>query len=327
MALNGIEKAAIFLSAVGEEAAAEIFKLLDMKDVGKISTNMTRLKSLSKNEIETVLGEAGDKLNKGDVRIGGGDYVRKVLSKGLGEESASRILEMASKDNTLDALRWIDSKTLSNFLISEHPQTIALVLCLLEPSQASEVLSSLPEALKADVAMRIATTERIPENAIEELEGVLRGHLEVSKGKGRKLGGVKTVAEILNQCDRTTEGLILEKIEEQNNALSESIRQLMFVFDDLVNVDDRGIQSILKEVATEDLSLALKTASEGLKEKIFRNMSQRAAEILKEEMELKGPVKVTEVEKAQQNIVKVARKLEQEGRIALAGRGGEELVV
>jgi len=326
MSFTGHEKAAIFLSTIGEEAASEILKNLDMKDVGRISTYMTRLKTISKIEVDTVFREISDKLSKGDMRVGGDEYVKKILSKGLGEENASKIIEMASKQSTIDSLRWIDSKTLANFLMTEHPQTITLILCLLEPTQASEVLGSLPDALKADVAMRIATTERIPADAIEELEAVLKGHLDASKSTGKKLGGIKTVAEILNQCDRSTESMILEKIEASNAVVADSIRQLMFVFDDLVNVDDRGIQMILKEVSTEDLSLALKTTSEVLKEKIFRNMSQRAAQILKEDMEVKGPVKVSEVEKSQQNIVKIARKLEEEGKLMLGGRGGEELV-
>ncbi len=327
MAFSGYEKAAIFLGAVGEETAAEILKALDIKEVGRISTHMTRLKSVRRADVDAVLSEVTERLSKGDMRLGGDEYVKKVLSRGLGEESANKILEMASKESTLDALRWVDSKTLSNFLMTEHPQTIALILCLLEATQASEVLSALPETLKADVAMRVATTERIPANAIEELEEVLRGHLDVSKSQGRKLGGVKTVAEILNQCDRSTESMIIEQIETQNAVLADSIRQLMFVFDDLVNIDDRGIQAVLKEISTEDLSIALKTASDALKEKIFRNMSQRAAQILKEDMEVRGPVKVTDVEKAQQNIVKIARRLEEEGKIVIGGKGGEELVV
>jgi flagellar motor switch protein FliG len=204
---------------------------------------------------------------------------------------------------------------------------VALILSLLEAAQAAEVLALLPEKIKDDVVKRIAATEQIPESILSELEEVLRGQLDVNKGKGRKVGGIKTVAEILNHSDRLTEQAILEKIEKENPNLADSVRKFMFVFDDLIQVDDKGIQAILKEIRTEDLSLALKTASNVLKEKIFKNMSQRAAQILKEEMELKGPVKVSEVEKAQQNIVKISRKLETEGRIVIAGRGGDELIV
>ncbi len=327
MPMSGYEKAAIFLSTLGEDTAAEVLKGLDVKEIGKITMHMSRLKKITRETVDNVLKEVSDSISRGDLRVGGAEFVKKMLSKGLGEDGATKILELASKEGPLESLRWVDAKTLVNFLVTEHPQTIALIICLLEPTQAAEVLSALPETIKSDVAMRIASTDRIPEHAIEELKEVLKGQLEMGKTKGKKLGGTKTIAEILNQCDRSTEQSVLGKIEEQNNVLADSIRKLMFVFDDLVKVDDRGIQMILKETGTEELSLALKTASEALKEKIFKNMSQRAAQILKEDMQTKGPVKVSDVEKAQQNIVKLARKLETEGKIILAGRGGEELVV
>jgi flagellar motor switch protein FliG len=326
MAISGYEKAAVFLSVVGEEVAAEILKSLDVKEVGRISTHISRLQSMKQEEISDVFKEIEGEISKGAVHLGGEEYVKKMLSKGLGDESADKILELASKEDTIDALRWVDSKTLSNFLVTEHPQTIALVLCLLEPAQASDVLATFPDKLKADIAMRVAQTERLPKSAIEELNDVLKGQIDVGKGKGTKFVGTKAIAEILNRTDRSTEQMILENIETQNNILADSIRQLMFVFDDLVKLDDRGIQMILKEISTEDLSLALKTASDALKEKIFRNMSSRAAEILKEDMEVKGPVKVSDVSKAQQNIVRVTRKLEEEGKISIGGKGGEELV-
>ncbi len=326
MAIGGYEKAAIFLSIVGEETAAEIMKSLDVKEIGRISTHMSRLQSMKQTELDGLFMEIEGEISKGAVHFGGEEYVKKVLSKGLGDESAVQILELASKEDTIDALKWVDSKTLSNFLMTEHPQTIALVLCLLESAQASEVLATFPDKLKADISMRIAQTERLPKGAIDELNEVLKGQIDVGKGKSTKFIGTKAIAEILNRTDRSTEQMILENIEMQNNVLADSIRQLMFVFDDLVKLDDRGIQMILKEISTEDLSLALKTASDALKEKIFKNMSQRAAEILKEDMEVKGPVKVSDVSKAQQNIVKVTRKLEEEGKISIGGKGGEELV-
>jgi len=326
MALKGYEKAAIFLSSIGEDAAAEVLKGLDVKEIGQITMHMTRLKTVSKVTMETVLQEATGSMARGDIRMGGEDFVKKVLSKGLGEDGASRMLEQASKEGPLDSLRWVEVKTLVNFLLTEHPQTIALIICLLDPVQAAEVMQALPEAIKVDVAMRIATIERIPETALEDLKEVLKGQLDMGQNKGKKLGGSRTVAEILNQCDRVTEQVVMGKIEEQDNVLADSIRKLMFVFDDLAKVDDRGIQMILKEVSTEELTLALKTTSEILKEKIFKNMSQRAAEILKEDMQTRGPVKVSDVDKAQQNIVKIARKLETDGKLVLAGRGGEELV-
>lgn len=326
MPLSGYEKAAIFLSSVGEEAAAEVLKYLDEKEIGNISIYMTKLKRIKQTTIHEVLKEAKEMISKGDMHIGGEEFVKKILSKRLGEETATKILQKASDESLLDALKGVDSKILSNFLAGEHPQTIALVICLLEPMQAASVLTSLPDALMADVAMRIAKTERIPESAIEEINEVLKGQLDMGRGKEKKLGGVKTIAEILNQCSRTNEQTILERINEENNVLAESIRQNMFTFDDLLKVDDRGIQTILKEISRENLSLALKTTSEDLKERIFKNMPQRAVIILKEEMQTRGPVRVSEVEKAQQTIVSVARRLEAEGTIILSGRGGEDLV-
>jgi flagellar motor switch protein FliG len=327
MEYSGIEKAAIFLISIGEEAAAEIMKNLELHQVGMITACMSRLKAIKNQDVEEIMREVGHKINSGDVHVTGGDYIKKILKKGLGEDNASKILELAAKESSLDSLKWVDAKTLANFLFNEHPQTVALILSLLETAQAAEVLAKLPEHLKEDVVKRIAVTENIPESAISELEEVLKGQLEMKKKKGRRVGGIKTVAEILNHSDRATEQMILEKMEKENQKLVDSIRQLMFVFDDLIQVEDRGIQMILKEVRTEDLSLALKTASNNLKEKIFKNMSQRAAQILKDEMESKGPAKVSEVEKAQQNIVKIAQKLETEGKIIIAGRGGEDLIV
>ena len=327
-ALNGYEKSAILMTLVGEETAAEVLKNLDMKEVGKITAQMSRLKSIRKETLESVLKELTGIISQEDIHyVAGDEYIKKVLSKGLGEDNASKVLERALKDAPLDSLRWVDPWTLANFLMSEHPQTIAFILCLLEPVRAAEILEFFNESLRADVALRIATTERIPETAIEEIRDALEGQLDLGgAGTGIKVGGMKTIAEILNHSDRSTEEALFQKIEEQDKPLAESIRELMFVFDDLAELDDRSLQMVLKEVTTEELSLALKTATEGLKGKIFRNMSQRAAEILKDEMATKGPVKVSDVEKAQQKIVGVARKLEQEGKIVIGGRGGEELV-
>jgi len=167
MPLSGYEKAAIFLSTLGEDAASEVLKGLEVKEIGQITMYMTRLKRVSRDTIDNVLKEVSDNVSKGDIRVGGAEYVKKVLSRGLGEDGASKIMEMASKEGPLESLRWVDAKTLVNFLVTEHPQTIALIICLLEPLQAAEVLSALPETIKGDVAMRIASTDRIPENAIE----------------------------------------------------------------------------------------------------------------------------------------------------------------
>lgn len=325
--MNGYEKVAIFLSSVGEEVASQILRSLDSQDIGKVSSYMAKSKKKDNEKLEVVMREAMEKVTGGEISFGSDDYMKNILMRGLGEDGAEKILEMVSKESPLDALKWVDSKTLSNFLVSEHPQTIALVLCILESEKAAEVLTQLPENIRADVAMRVATTEKIPESAMEEIGSVIKGQLDTGKGgDGWVFQGTKVIAEILNQCERNTEQNILETIEGENDTMAESIRELMLVFDDLEKIDDRGIQMILKELSTEDLSLALKTASDILKDKIFGNMSQRAVQILKEEMETMGPVKVSDVEGAQQNIVRAARKLDEEGKIVIAGRGGEELI-
>ena len=328
MPLSGYEKAAIFLTTVGEEAATEVFKCLDMEDIGKISQHMTRLKKVKRTAVVEVLKEAHEIIARGDLHHAGGEeFLKRILSKRLGEDGATKMLQMASQESPFDTLKSVDSRTLMNLLIREHPQTIALILCLLEPVQAAKVLTSLPDELMSDVSMRIANIESIPENAIEEINEVLKGQLNANKSKGKKLSGVKTIADILNQCNRNNEQVILEKIYEHNNTLAESIKRSMFTFEDLVKIDDRGIQNVLKEIGTEDLAVALKTTSEALKEKIFKNMSQRAVQMLKEEMQTKGPIRVSDVEKAQQTILSITKKLEADGKIVLAGKGGEELIV
>ena len=328
MVMNGYEKAAIFLSSVGEETAAQILKGLDQEIIGRITSYMSKMKKSDRTKIESVFAETLEKVNSGDIKqLGGEDYVKKILTRGLGNENAEKILEMVGKESPLESLKWVNPKTLSSFLVTEHPQTIALILCLLEAEQAAAVIEVLPEHIRGDVAMRVATTERIPDSALVEIEEVLKVQLDIGKAnQGVTFHGTKAIAEILNHCERNTEQKILEKIEGQNNPMADSIRELMLVFDDLDKVDDRGIQLILKEISTEDLTLALKTASDSLKQKIFKNMSQRAVQILKEEMEARGPVKVSDVEKAQQNIVKIARKLDEEGKIVIAGRGKEQFV-
>jgi flagellar motor switch protein FliG len=331
MALTGYEKAAIFLNAVSEDVASQILKQLDQNDISKISSYMTKKRKNQRDDMDNVCKEAMEKISSGDISVGGGggeEYVKKILARGLGNEDAERIMEMVAKESPLDILKWVDSSTLSNFLVNEHPQTIALILCLLEPEQAAEVMELLPEDIRWDVSVRVAETQRIPEGALVEIEEVLKVQLDIKNtSEGKKFEGTKVIADILNCCDRSTESQILEKVETENADLADAIRELMLVFEDLEQIDDRGIQMILKEVTTEDLSIALKSASDNIKDKIFNNMSQRAVKILKEDMEAQGPVKLSDVEAAQQNIVRVAKKLDDEGKIIIAGRGGEEMVV
>jgi flagellar motor switch protein FliG len=254
------------------------------------------------------------------------EYIKDVLVKAFGQESAKKLIDkIESGASAFDVLRWLDTGAIANMLSREHPQTIAIILAHLEPTQAAEVMAKLPENLKIDVSLRIANLDQISPTILNDLEDVLQTQLQ-SYTRGKKIGGIRTVSEILNQMDRASEDLILKNIEEKDQILADEIRKLMFTFDDLIMIEDKGIQMVLKEITTDDLSLALKMAADELKSKIFKNMSQRAVNILKEEIEAKGAVKVSDVEKAQMNIVRVARRLEEEGKIVIGGKGGEELI-
>ncbi len=319
MPLTGQEKAAIFLSSINEDAAAEILKSLSPQDINRISIQMAQLKKIERSDLEIVLNEVPTQLTSGSIYVDG-ESVKKILHKSLGEDHATKILTMASQKTSVGSLKDINTKTLSNFLVSEHPQTVAMILSLLESDQAAKTLSALPEEIRGDAVIRMSKIESVPKDTIAEIEELL-GSIMVDMAKGETIGGTKTVAEILNQCDSTTEQNILENVAETNDELADSIRQLMFVFEDILNIDDRGIQTILKEVSREDLVLALKSASEALKNKIINNMAERAAEMLKDEMESKGPVKVSEVEDAQMNITKITRVLEEEGKVIIPGKG------
>ncbi len=323
--LTGVEKVAAFLSLIGEASATQIFKHLDPLELARVVPLMAKVK-ISPDEANLVIREFYEKTGNASIAIDE-EYIKKILLNAFGEEQAKKLMEkIESGASAFDVLRWLDSNSVANMLVREHPQTIAIVLAHLEPTQAAEVMSKLPEHVKIDVSLRIANLDQISPNVLMELEDVLQSQLQ-SYTRGRKIGGIKTVAEILNQMDRASEDLILKNIEEKDQILADEIRKLMFTFDDLINIDDRGIQMILKEITTDDLALALKMAMEELKNKIFKNMSQRAVAILKEEMEAKGAVKVSDVEKAQMNIVRVARRLEEEGKIVIGGKGAEELVV
>jgi flagellar motor switch protein FliG len=323
--LSGVEKVAALLSIVGEEAATQIFKHLDPLELARIVPMMAKVK-LSPEEAKTVVKDFYDKAETAMLAVDE-EYIKKILTKAFGEDQAKKLMEkIESGASAFDILRWLDSSAVANMLTREHPQTIAIVLAHLEPTQAAEVLAKLPEHIKIDVSLRIASLDQISPTILGELEDVLQSQLQ-SYTRGRKIGGIRTVAEIMNQMDRASEDLILKNIEEKDQILADEIRKLMFTFDDLIHIDDRGIQMVLKEITTDDLALALKMASDELKAKIFKNMSQRAVQILKEEMEAKGAVRVSDVEKAQMNIVRVARRLEEEGKIVIGGKGGEEVIV
>jgi len=322
--LSGVEKAAAFLSLIGEEAATQVFKHLDPLDLARVIPMMAKVKipqELADTVLEDFCVKTGSVMQGVDE-----EYIKDVLVKAFGPDTAKKLIDkIESGASAFDVLRWLDTGAIANMLSREHPQTIAIILAHLEPTQAAEVLGKLPENLKIDVSLRIASLDQISPAILVDLEDVLQSQLQ-SYTRGKKIGGIRTVSEILNQMDRASEDLILKNIEEKDQILADEIRKLMFTFDDLISVDDKGIQMVLKEITTDDLSLALKMAVDELKAKIFKNMSQRAVQILKEEIEAKGAVKVSDVEKAQMNIVRVARRLEEEGKIVIGGKGGEELI-
>lgn len=321
----------ILLLALGEEVAPLVLRKMSEQEIQRISNYMSHMRDVDPAAVEQVLNEFFSMTGSVEGMLAGGiDYVKKLLVRALDPEKAEWILSnlaMPTMETGLEALRWLDAKSIARFLRSEHPQTVAVIVAHLDPMQAGAVLGSLAPAVQADVLMRIAKLEHIPIGVIQELDKVLQRELRATGVlETDQVGGVKSVAEILNNVDQASEREIMSHIEEANAPLAEEIRQLMFVFEDLGEVDDRGMQTILREVANEELKMALKTASEELKAKMLRNLSQRAAEMLREELLIMGPVRVSDVEKAQQKITQVAKRLETEGKIMLGGKGENSFV-
>lgn len=328
---TGPEKSAILLLALGEDIIPLVFKHLNDQEIQRISNYMSYIRSVDLETVNEIIEEFAEMTGSvGGMVAGGKEYVRKLLEKALDPEKAEWIinnLSIPTLETGLEALRWLDARTIARFLQGEHPQTIAVIVAHLDPTQAGTVLMSLPSSLQAEVLLRIAKLEHIPPGVIQELDKVLRNELKATGAfETGQVGGIQSVAEILNNVDQSSEREIMEQIEQINANLAEEIRQLMFIFEDLLGVDDRGMQMILKEVSNEDMTLALKTASEELREKTFRNMSQRAADMLREELEVMGPVRLTDVEKAQQKITQIAKRLEAEGKVVIGGKGDNAIV-
>ena len=318
---------------MGEQFTAEVFKHLKQEEVRKVSSIMAQVQNIPGEAVQKVLEEVREKMAvvQGEVSVPVEDFLKKVLFTSMPEEQAQQLYEEILRQlhpSTFQKLSSLEPKVIVNFLINEHPQTIAVILAHLEPELSAEILEQLPENLQSDVMLRIANLEKISPDIVAEIDRVLEEELfSVEMSDATKVGGAEKVAEILNNVDRTLEDNLMEQIEENSEELAEEIKKLMFKFEDLLEVDDAAIVALLKEISTDELKLALKAASDELKEKFFSNMSERAGLMLKEDLETMGPVKLKDVEQAQQAIIRVAKRLEAEGKIVLGGKGGDEVVV
>lgn len=334
--ISGPQKAAIFLYAIGEELASEIVKKLDEDEIKRLGGSMSKVSAVTSKTVDSIFTEFTDMAASGNrfLAIGqarGNQFIKSVLTKAVEGGKAQSLLEEIEEQgkwNLFAKIKRLEPKTLANFIKGEHPQTIAIILAHLESNVAAAVMAILPAPLQADVIYRIAELDNVPPGILEEIDQVLQEEISMLENvEGRKVGGIRSVAEILNQMDTATEGAILKGMEEQKQGLADEIRKFMFVFEDLLQVDDRGIMAILKEVSNEVLQLALKTSSEELKTKVFKNMSERAALMMKEDLEVMGPVRLKDVESAQQSVIKIAKKLDGEGKIVLSGKGKEDVFV
>lgn len=330
--LRGFEKAAILLNYLGKDATAQMLQFLDDADIRKLLGIMNRLRVVPVDITKKVLEEFYEMISESHDYIFSADLTNKDnIVNAVGEERARGILgHLNSKASTrsLESLEVVDAKSLSNFLINEHPQTIAVILAHLEPEKKAEVIKRLPESIQTEVVLRLSNLDYISPTLIAELDQVLKEELStVGTVDQASLGGVQPVAEMMNIMDKNTESQIMGRLEEKDPILAEEIRKLMFVFEDITKIDDKGIQTLLKEVPNDKLLLALKTANEDIRGKIFRNISARAAQLLREDLESMGPARLSDVESAQQEIVNAARKLEQEGKILIARGGSEDALV
>ena len=319
------------MMSLGEQKAAEVLKHMDPKEVQKIGTIMATLNNVSNEKVESVLSDFVDIANEQSaVGVDSDEYIRNMLTNALGAEKAGGVIDriLSGKNSKgLDSLKWMDPRAVAGVVQNEHPQIIAIVLSYLEGEHAAEVLQHLPERARSDVLMRIATLDGVPPEAIHELNQVLEKQFAgntTSKSSG--VGGVKTAAEILNFMDAESEAVITEQITELDAELAEEIQGQMFVFDNLLDVDDRGMQTILREVQSDQLIIALKGADDAIQEKIFKNMSSRAADMMREDLEAQGPVRLKDVEDAQKEILSVAKRLADAGEISLGGKSEDEYV-
>lgn len=324
--VSRIDAAAILLMSLGEADAAQVLKHMGPKEVQRVGTSMAALKDISQEQVEAVMVEFLESVSsQTGMGIGSDQYIKNMLTEALGQDKADSLIDrilVGGNTTGLDTLKWMDGRAVAELIRYEHPQIQAIVLSYLESDQAAEVLGVLDEKVRLDVIMRVASLESVQPQALQELNDILEKQFSGSAStKTSKIGGIKCAADIMNFIDTAIEADLMDSIKEVDAELGTEIEELMFVFDNLKDVDDKGIQTLLREVSSDILIIALKGADPELQEKIFKNMSKRAAELLRDDLEAKGPVKVSEVETAQKEILTIARRLSESGEIALGGSG------
>lgn len=330
--MTAMQKAAVALVAFGSEVSALVLKGLNEQELESITVEIANLRDVPAEIEEKVIEECHQVfIARQYISQGGVDFAQQILEKAVGASKAKQImvrLESSLKSTGFSLLKDIDPKQLTGFLQNEHPQTISLILTQLTPQHAAAVLSELTPELQAEVSLRVATMEKIAPEILKEIEHTLEGHFESSASRTMSpSGGAKAIAEILNLIDATAEKNILQSLEAEDADLAAEIKNMMFVFDDLVLLDDRSIQRLLKEVETKDIAIALKATIDEVKNKIFSNVSERVGVMIKEEMEFMGPTRLSDVEAAQTRMVEAVRRLEEEGQIIISGRGGKEEII
>jgi len=328
--LSRVERAAILLMSLGEKDAAEILKHMGPKEVQRVGSAMASLKNVNQPQVEGVVSEFLDAVSgQTGMGLGADDYIRNMLTQALGNDKAGALIDrilLGGNTTGLDSLKWMEARQVADLIRHEHPQIQAIVVSYLDADQSAEVLSNFDEKVVLDIIMRVASLEAVQPAALQELNDILERQFSGKAGtQTTTMGGVKVAASIVNFVDSTIASELLEQIKEVDEDLGTQIQDLMFVFDNLVDVDDRGIQVLLREVSTDLLILALKGADPSVQEKIFKNMSKRAAELLRDDLDAKGPVKLSDVEGAQKEILTIARRLADAGEIMLGG-GGEAMV-
>jgi flagellar motor switch protein FliG len=329
--LDGTQRAAILLMSLGEQDAANLLKQLDAKEVQRLGLAMAELKEVTRDQMTSVLAtfiEVAD--SKSDTASASQDYVRRVLTQAVGKQKTELLLDRVSTGQTgqgIEALKWMEAKAVAQIISGEHPQIAAIVLSHLEAEQSASILPLLSEGMRTDVLMRIASLNEVPQSALSELDQLVEKQANAPPPSAlRKIGGARTVADILNSMAKDQSGAEMTKIEQANTDLHQKIKDLLFVFDNLLDLDDRGIQTLLRDVGSDTLAVALRGAEPAIQERILKNMSKRAAEILKDDMEARGPVKLSDVEAAQKEIVLITQRLAEEGTISLGGKDAGEFV-